>query len=335
MSFIWPTMLFSLLVVPVLVALYVRNQRRRRQIAERYGSLGFVQASSGPSSLGRRRHVPALLFLVGLIALLVALARPQAVVSLPRLQGTIVLAFDVSGSMGATDMEPSRMEAAKAAATEFVLRQPSTVRIGVVAFSDGGLPVLAPTNNQDEVLAAIARMGPERGTSLGQGILLAVDSVFARNEPPPIYSNLTPEPTATPEPVPAGSFRSAAIVMLTDGENTAPPDPFEAAQIAADRGVRIYPIGIGSSEGAVLEVEGFQVFTRLDEGTLQGIAALTEGSYFNAVDEEELSAVYAALEPQLTIEADPMEVTSLFAGVSILLLIIGGALSMLWFGRVP
>jgi Ca-activated chloride channel family protein len=334
MSFIWPTMLFSLLTVPVLVALYVRNQRRRQQIAARYGSMGFVQASSGPA-LGRRRHVPALLFLAGLTILLMALARPQAVVSLPRLQGTVVLAFDVSGSMAATDMEPSRMEAAKAAATEFVLRQPSTVRIGVVAFSDGGLPVLAPTNNQDEILAAIARMGPERGTSLGQGILLAVESVFAKDGAPPIYSNLTPEPTATPEPVPAGSYGSAAIVMLTDGENTAPPDPFEAAQVAADRGVRIYPIGIGSSEGAVLEVEGFQVFTRLDEGTLQGIAALTEGSYFNAVDEEELSSVYAALEPQLTIEADPLEVTSLFAGLSILLLTIGGALSMLWFGRVP
>ncbi|MBI1299057.1 VWA domain-containing protein [bacterium] len=334
MSFIWPTMLFSLLTVPVLVALYVRNQRRRQQIAERYGSLGFVQASSGPA-LGRRRHVPALLFLAGLTILLMALARPQAVVSLPRLQGTVVLAFDVSGSMAATDMEPSRMEAAKAAATEFVLRQPSTVRIGVVAFSDGGLPVLAPTNNQDEVLAAIARMGPERGTSLGQGILLAVESVFAKDGAPPIYSNLTPEPTATPQPVPAGSYGSAAIVMLTDGENTAPPDPFEAAQVAADRGVRIYPIGIGSSEGAVLEVEGFQVFTRLDESTLQGIAALTAGSYFNAIDAEELSSVYAALEPQFTIESDPLEVTSLFAGLSILLLMIGGALSMLWFGRVP
>ncbi len=334
MSFIWPTMLLSLLAVPLLVAFYLRNQRRRRQIADRYGSLGFVQSSSGPAP-GKRRHVPALLFLAGLIILLVATARPQAVVSLPRLQGTVVLAFDVSGSMGADDLEPSRIEAAKAAATEFVLRQPSSVRIGVVAFSDSGLPVLAPTNNQDEVLAAIARLAPERGTSLGQGILMAVESVFARGDAPPIYSNLTPEPTATLEPVPAGSFRSAAIVLLTDGENTAPPDPFEAAQVAADRGVRIYPIGIGSSEGAVLEVEGFQVFTRLDDSALQDIAGLTDGHYFNAADEEELRSVYAALEPQLTIEADPMEVTSLFAGASILLLLIGGAVSMLWFGRVP
>jgi Ca-activated chloride channel family protein len=143
MSFIWPAMLLSLLVIPLLVLLYLRMQRRRQQMLARYGSLGMMQAAGRP--LGQRRHLPPLLLLIGVTILLLALARPEAVVSLPRLEGDVILAFDVSGSMAAEDLTPNRMEAAKTAARAFVERQPASVRVGIVAFSDSGFSVLPST----------------------------------------------------------------------------------------------------------------------------------------------------------------------------------------------
>jgi Ca-activated chloride channel family protein len=329
-------MLLSLVVVPVLFLLYLRLQQRRKQIAARYGSLGIVQEAGRP--LGSRRHIPAVLFLVGITILLVALARPQTIVSLPRLQGTVILAFDVSGSMAATDMDPSRMEAAKVAARDFVLRQPSTVEIGVVAFSESGFSVQLPTFEQETVLAAIQRLGPERGTSLARGIEASLHTIFVESKIDPEadrYSNLTPTATPTPTPMPEGVYAPAVIVLLTDGENTAPPDPIEAALISKDRGVRIHTVGIGSVEGAILEVEGFTVHTRLDEATLKAIADITDGTYYNAVTEAELRSIYENLDPELVIEPEPMEVTALFAGASVLLLLIGGATSLVWFSRFP
>jgi Ca-activated chloride channel family protein len=337
MSFIWPFMLLSLLLVPLFCLLYLRLQRRRQQIAARYGTLGIVQ-EAGSRPLGLRRHIPPALFLTGLAILLFSLARPQTVVSLPRLEGTVILAFDVSGSMAADDLEPTRMEAAKVAARDFVLRQPSTIQIGVVAFSEGGFTVQLPTNEQETVLAAIERLAPERGTSLARGILASLHTIFVEAEIDPDaarYSNLTPTPTPTPTPVPDGTYAPAVIVLLTDGENTAPPDPFEAALVSADRGVRIHTVGIGSAEGTILQVEGFNVHTRLDEATLQQIAELTDGTYYNAANEEELRSIYENLDPELVIEPEEMEVTSLFAGASILVLLIGGATSLLWFSRFP
>lgn len=336
MSFIWPLMLLSLVIVPFLVWFYLRLQQRRHQILTRYGSLGVVQEAGKP--LGSRRHVPALLFLAGLTILFVALARPQAVVSLPRLQGTVILAFDVSGSMGAEDLQPSRMEAAKAAARDFVLRQPSTIEIGVVAFSESGFSVQVPTFDQTEVLAAIERLGPERGTSLARGIEASLHTIFVESQIDPDaarYSDLTPTETPSPTPVPEGFFAPAVIVLLSDGENTAPPEPMEAAIAAAERGVRIHTVGIGSAEGIVLEVEGFRVHTRLDEATLQMIADVTGGTYYNAVTEDELRSIYENLDPELVIEPEPLEVTSLFAGASVLFLLVGGGLSLAWFSRFP
>lgn len=337
MTFIWPAALVTLLLIPLLVAVYLRMQRRRRELAARYGTLGIVQEMA-QRPLGRRRHIPPAFFLVGLTVLLVALARPQMVVSLPRLEGTVILAFDVSGSMAADDLEPTRMEAAKAAARAFVARQPATVQIGVVSFSDSGFAVQAPTNEQETVLAAIDRLRPERGTSLAHGILTALNAIASEEEDagsPRLYSDLTPTPTLEPTPVPEGTYASAVVVLLTDGENTAPPEPLEAAQAAADRGVRVHTVGIGSPEGANLEIEGFTIHTRLDEATLQQISELTDGTYYNAVNEEELLSIYENLDPELGIGPEKMEVTALFAVVSAILLLIGGAYSLFWFSRVP
>jgi Ca-activated chloride channel family protein len=335
MSFIWPIMLVLLLAIPLGVVLYLRLQRRRQRLIASYGSLGLMHGALG-RGLGARRHIPPALFLAGLTFMLIGLARPQAVVSLPRAEGTVILAFDVSGRMAAEDMQPTRMEAAKAVAREFVQRQPRTIQVGIVAFSESGLTVQAPTNEQEEVLATINRLSPQRGTSLGQGILSALNTIAQEGEQPPsLYTNLTPGPAATPTPVPKGTYTSAVIVLLTDGENNIAPDPLAAAQAAADRGVRIFTVGIGSAAGIPLQVNGFNVFTRLDEPTLQGIAQITDGAYYNAVNQEDLRAVYENLDLQLVIKPEEMEVTSLFAGVGVLALLIGGICSLLWFSRLP
>jgi Ca-activated chloride channel family protein len=331
MSFIWPAMLAFLWVIPLAVWLYVRLQQRRQRVIARYGSLGFVQGAAG-SQPGMRRHLPPMLFLVGLTILLIALARPQTVVSLPRIEGTVILAFDVSGSMAADDVQPTRMEAAKTVARDFVQRQPRSVLIGVVAFSDHGLSVQTPTNDQQAILAAINRISPQRGTSLGQGILASLKTLDANAESSPRrYSTLTPTPT----PVPPGTNRSTAIILLTDGENTGPPDPLDVAQSAADRGVRIYTVGIGSAAGTTLQVNGFTVHTQLDEATLQQIALLTEGAYYNARSQEDLRAIYDNLDLQLVVRPEETEITALFAGFGLLVLLIGATCSFLWFSRVP
>ena len=333
MTFTWPLMLLSLLLIPLFIALYVRIQRRRQKIVENIGSLGFVQDAHGGRA-GVRRHIPIILFLVGLTLLLVALARPNAVVSLPGLESTVILSFDVSGSMAAEDMQPTRMEAAKAAAREFVARQPSNVKIGVVAFSDGGIAVQPPTNDQEAILAAIDRLAPQRGTSVGSGILASLNAIaLNRGEIPVTGNNLTPVPT--PTPVPYGTYIPAAIVLLTDGEDTTNQNPIEAARTAAEQGVRVYTIGVGSAAGTTLTVNDFTVFTQLNEPVLQQIASLTDGAYYNAQSEEDLREIYENLDVQVVVKPEKTEITSIFTGISMMFMLIGGAFSLVWFSRLP
>ena len=337
MSFIWPDLLYVLILIPLAVFLYVRLQRQRRQQAARLGSMGLVQASGG-SKPGFMRHVPSLLFLLALSLLAIALARPQAVISTPRIEGTVILGFDVSGSMAADDFKPTRMEAAKAAARGFIQRQPRGVQIGVVAFSDNGFAVQAPTDDQNVILAAINRLAPQRGTSLGAGILTCLNTIAISTGPgpaPSIYTKLTPVPTVTPTVVPQGTYAPAAIVLLSDGENNENPNPLSVAQTAADRGVRIYTIGIGSLGGANLHINGFTVHTQLDEGLLKQIAQVTDGAYYYASSEQDLQKVYDSLTPQMVIKAEKTELTSIFAGAGIFVLLLGGVFSLLWFGRLP
>lgn len=334
MTFISPEMFTLLIAIPLFILLYLRLQQRRKQIAEAYNKFGLAQAQG--RDLGRRRHVPLIFFLMGLTILIVALTRPQAVVSLPKIQGTIILAFDVSGSMAADDLLPTRMEAAKTAAREFIQRQPLSVQIGVIAFSDSGISVQPPTHDQAAILAAIDRLAPARGTSLAHGILVSLRTLFPPEPiPDEIYSDLLLTPTPEPEPVPPGSYDSAAIILLTDGENTANPDPIEAAQTAADLGVRVYTIGLGSPTGATLHVEGFTVHTQLDDVLLKEISEITNGVYYLAENAEDLQAIYNDIGTQLIIKAEATEITALFAGAGILILLIGGLLSLIWFSRWP
>ena len=175
MQFIWPTALWALLVVPVLVGLYILVQRRRRRYALRYASLTLVRDALGKGP-GLRRHIPAALFLLALTAMLIGLARPQSVVTLPSEEGTVILAIDVSGSMQADDVKPNRMEAAKAAAITFVDKQSAAARIGVVSFSDNAAIVQAPTDDKEAVKAAISRLRPQRGTAIGRPSLWTADT---------------------------------------------------------------------------------------------------------------------------------------------------------------
>jgi Ca-activated chloride channel family protein len=324
-------MLWMLLAVPLFGLLYFVVQRRR--ISARSSALGLWQGAIG-SEINARRHIPPAIFLVGLTILIFSLARPQLVVILPKIEGTVILAFDVSGSMAADDLKPTRMEAAKAAARDFVQRQPSSVQIGVVAFSGSGLTVQTPTDDKESIFATIERLKPELGTSLAQGILAALNTIYPATAQ---ASNASDEssPLPTPTPVPAGTYTSAAIVLITDGENTAPPDPLAAAQLSAERGVRIHTIGIGSAAGTTLEVEGFIVHTQLDEVLLQQISQITGGVYFNAETEQELDEIYDNLALDLVIKPEDMEVTSILAGASIFVLLIGGTFSFFWFNRLP
>ena len=331
MSFAWPlALLLPFVVVPLLVAGYRDLLHHRVDRRARLEALGLVPtpATGGRRAHDRRRHVVPVLFLAALTLLLLSLARPHATISEPRREGTVVLAFDTSGSMVATDLEPTRLEAAKAAARTFVERQPATIRVGVVAFGESGLITQLPTTDRAQVLNAIDRLSPTGGTALGRGIQTALSAIAGHTV------RLDDPETAGTEESDVGYYGSSAVVLLSDGENTDGPDPQEAANLASTAGVKIYPIGIGSPDGTVVEIDGFQVATALDEAVLRQIATRTNGEYFNAADERQLAEVYGALDLAWTIQGRRTEVTALFAGAAALLLLLGAGLSFLWYGRV-
>lgn len=328
MSFVWPQALVLLVLVPAALVAYRRLLRRRdRRVAE-LAAQGFVPTAA-TARRRRLRHVPFAFFLAALALLLVAVARPEASVSLPRREGTVILAFDVSSSMMATDLAPTRLRAAQDAAKAFVEDQPDTIRMGVVAFSDGGLVTQQTTDSRADVLAAIDRLTPQGGSSLGKGIFTALGAIAGK---PIVLDDAAAEGDL--DNVDIGYFGSAAIVLLSDGENTAEPDPAAVAELASVAGVHIHTIGIGSPQGTVVDIDGFKVSTALDEATLTRIAEVTDGTYSAAADPEALKDVYRSIDLRIATEAETTEVTGLVAGAAALLLFVGAALSLVWFGRV-
>jgi Ca-activated chloride channel family protein len=325
MSFAWPWMLLSLVAVPLLVRGYRRLERRRDARRATLADLGLV--ATGPER--RRRLVPALL-LGALTLLLVALARPEATVAEARREGTVILAFDVSGSMAATDLAPSRIAAAKTAARRFADRQPTTVRLGVVAFGESALVMQRPTTDRAAVLAAVDRLTPRGGTSLGRGIQTSLSVISGK----PVPLGGEEDGSVEAQGGDLGYHSSAALILLTDGENTADPDPVQVAQIASTAGVKVYPIGLGSPNGTVLQIDGFQVATALDEPLLQQIASTTGGRYYAAADARALADVYDAIDPVWTVAARRTEITGLLAAVAAMLLLAGAVASVVRSGRV-
>ena len=328
MPFIWPWVLLSLLTLPLCVLGYMRLQRRRSTAAAGLGSMGAAPGGTAVLA-GRRRHVPPTILLVGVALLVMATARPQLMLPLPRMEGTVVLAMDVSASMAADDVEPNRMEAAKLAAKSLAERRPDSAMMAVVAFGEGGLIVQPPTGDDDAVNATIDRLVPQSGTSLGRGLLTALNLVA------PEPGSGTGQDSEAEETETRGTFAPAIIVMITDGENTEAPDPVEVAQLAIERGVRIHTVGVGTEQGTAVEVDGFSLFTQLNEPVLQQISLLAEGTYFRLEDRDDIPSVYEELETEFVVESREVEVTSAVGGIGALLLLTSGALSLFWFGRAP
>jgi Ca-activated chloride channel family protein len=331
MSFEWTGFLWLLLLVPILVAAYILAIRRRQKYAVRYASLSLVKDAAGRGP-GFRRHVPAALFILGLTAAIVAVARPSAHVILPSEQGTVILSMDVSGSMRAQDIKPSRMDAVKEAARAFVNKQPRHVRIGIVTFSGTADLVQPPTTDRDQLMEAINRLHPQLYTAIGSGLLAALDAIFEKNDPSQTDTTTPTSPlVAAPSeektpPVPPGSYTSAVIVLMSDGQSNQGPDPLDAAEKAANLGVRVYTVGVGTKQGAVIGWQGFSFRVYLDEATLKAIAAKTGGMYYKGSSEDELRGM---------VEKEKTEITAIFAGVAAALLLVMGALSLAWFNRLP
>ena len=344
MSFIWARMLWLLGLVPILVGVYVLAQRRRQKYTLRYASLSLVKDALGKGP-GIRRHLPAALFILGLTVIIFALARPSATVSLPSEEGTVILSMDVSGSMRATDVKPSRMEAVKEAARIFIDNRPRNVRIGIVAFSGSAELIQPPVTDNDQLLAAVNRLQPDRYTAIGSGIQAALDAIFEKASQtdtemaqPSAANPLTTPPQdeqQEPPPIAPGSYKSAAIILLTDGQSNQGPDPLDVADKAANLGVRVFTVGVGTKEGAIIGFEGFSFRVFLDEVTLKQVAAKTAASYFKASSEGDLLRIYKSLSTRLMVEREKSEITALFNAAAAALLLVAAVFSLLWFNRLP
>jgi Ca-activated chloride channel homolog len=333
MSFQYPFMLAVAAVAGAgLAAAYFWLQRQRTRALAAAGLAVAGQGVAGRAGAGRvwarvRRHLPPLLFVAALFVLLLAVARPQATVPVPRAAGTVILAFDVSNSMAADDIAPTRLAAAKEAAIGFVQEQPDTVDIGVVAFGQGALTTQLPTEDHEATIAAIKRLTVAGGTSLGQALLGSLAAIVGK----PVS---LPDPESDAPAPDIGYWGSATIVLLSDGEDTGGPDAVAAAQLAATAGVRIEAIGVGTVDGSVIEVDGYQVATALNEELLTEVAQTTTGTYHHADDAESLGAIHKSLDLRITMKDKAVELTGAAVAIAVLLLTIGGLLMINWFGRI-
>ncbi len=388
MTFLWPGLLWLLLLVPLLALTAALILRRRGSVSDRFpGLAGSGATMARPSAW---RWLPWGLFLVGLAALFIAAARPVAVVMVPRLNQTILLALDSSLSMRAADVKPSRLEAVQSAAHAFVAAQPGDTRIGVISFAATASVVQMPTIQRDDVLAAVDRLSLQRGTAIGSAILVGLGVLFPQedfermltpaNRPPslrqgsgdrsgersgdssgeggrasgdaartgprgdagaagnrsePLRSDFSRrERGLRPDPVAPGSYDSAAIVIVTDGQSTVGPAPAEAARLAADFGVRVYTVGVGTPDGEIIEGDGWKVRVRLDESVLKDVATQTQGESFLAESAEKLNRISQSLGTRFVLERKETEISAWFSAVGALLLLAATMLSLRRSNRI-
>jgi Ca-activated chloride channel family protein len=339
MGFLWPEFLLFLGLIPLILAFYIWVLRRRHRFAVRYSSLGLIRQAL-PRHSWLRRHLPFALLLLAVASLVAAVGRPVAIVNVPTGQTTIILTIDVSRSMCSTDIRPSRLEAAEAAALSFIQRQNSNTQIGIVAFAGFAELIQPPTNDQEVLESAIQSLIVGRRTAIGSGILKSLDAIAG------IDKNVAPSVTdassgIVPTPVPKGAYAPDIIVLLTDGVSNAGPLPLEAAQQAADRGVRVYTIGFGTANGSTGPLCGQQFqgndpfggsgFRRgIDEETLKQIANMTDGTYYPAESAGELQDVFQNLPTYLITKHQTTEISVLFAAAGALLLALALILSLAW-----
>jgi len=318
MGFVRPEWLWLALLVPACALGYVALSRRRP--ARLLPRLAVERAPAW------QRHLAPLALLVAAALLLVAAGGPTAPITVPTDRRTLILAMDVSGSMEGRDIAPTRLAAAQAAAKALIAELPRGVRVGVVAYADNAHVVQAPTAHREAALAAIERMKVEGGTAIGDGMLCSLGAIFPEGD------------AAKPAPHPPGGgpgwYRSAAIVLLSDGQNSLGADPMEAARQVALRGVRVYTIGFGTPAGTMIGPDNSQVLVRLDEDALKRIAAATGAEYFRATSGVELRRVYQDLQGRLELDREEIELSALFALAGALLVALAAGLSLAWFGRI-
>lgn len=328
MKFLWPAMLWLLALVPILAAAYATMLRRRRFALHRLSSLRMVEDAARDSPPWRR-HVPAGMFLAGVTMALLAAARPEAMLALPLQEETVILAIDVSGSMRATDVYPDRLAAAQAAAKHFVAAKAYGTRVGVVEFGGTALLVQAPTDRAEDLMAAIDALEPRDSTAIGAAIMAALKAIQPRAD----FHDAHEAPPADVAPR-ARIEESAAIILLTDGENTVGPEPLRAARLAARHGIRVFTVGLGTQDGDLVPAGASMERVRLDEGSLREIARITGAEYFQADSLVELTGVYETLGSELVVANRRSELTLPLSAASALTLVLGAMLSLLWFNRI-
>ncbi|MGW5240609.1 VWA domain-containing protein [Monashia sp. NPDC004114] len=371
MSFEQPLLLVILLAVPALLAAYVWQLRRRRRQAVRYSNVALVKTAAGPVRHWRR-HVPVALVLASLALLGLASARPTVRADVPVSSSTIILALDVSGSMCATDVVPNRLAAAQAAVREFVENQDDETKLGLVIFSGFAQLAVAPTTDRDDLLSTLDDVTTGRGTTIGAAILRSIDAIaeldpgVAPSDPVAVPSTDGPgvgDPGAAPAPTgpdPGGGTGPNAergtapeiIVLLTDGANTRGVTPAQAARQAAARGVRVYPIGFGTTNPTQMactrdQYGGFAApplrdftgggrdmggrsFLVVDEAALRDVAETTGGTYFAATDAEALTKVLHDLPKHVTVQQQDVDLSAAFAAFAAIVLLTGLGLSIRW-----
>jgi Ca-activated chloride channel family protein len=292
----------------------------------------------GPATrIGWRRHVPAATLLTGLAVLMLALSRPEVSLSLPRRSGTVIVAIDVSNSMAADDVKPTRLDAARSGALTLIEKLPSNVEIGVVAFGDGAQVVAQPSGDREAAIEAIERLRVSGGTSTGAGLYAALEEIAG--EPLSLVDNSAESAATSTEEVDAsavdiGYFGASEVVMFSDGEDTSEIDPLEVADVVAAAGVKVTTVAVGTATGDVIEIDGYSVSTALDSDQLDGIAAATNGHFYEAADAEAFNAIADGLELEWRTEGERSEVTGLLAAIAASLLIASAGLAAWLLGRV-
>jgi Ca-activated chloride channel family protein len=329
MTFLAPFLLLGLLLVPILAGLYVLIQRRRTRYAVRFTNLDLL-ANLAPRRPAWRRHVPAVIYLGAVAALAFALARPTMVLATPREDASVVLAIDVSGSMKATDVAPTRLAAAKAAAESFIAQLPSQIRVGIVAFATEPHTLVEPTTDRGALHSAIDGLTPQNGTAMGDALMQVLD-VAETIQKSDAASSPVDEPSGQP---------LVAAILLSDGANsTGTADPLAAADRAATMNVPIYTIALGTADGVVTVPDDNGQPTTLevppDTETLAKIAETTDAIAFDAPSAQDLQAVYDNLQSRVGYTDEMQEVTAVFAGAALILVVTAAGLSALWFGRLP
>lgn len=341
MQFLWPLNLWWMLALPLLPALYLWLLRRRAKAALRWPSVALARAAAGPSW---RRHVPPALVFAALALLALAFARPVAPLTLPWSRSTVLLAMDISRSMRVQDVKPSRMAAAQDAAKAFIAQVPRHVEVGLVTFAGTAQVAHAASLDRTALTGAIDAIQMQYGTAIGNAIVVGLSELFPgqgfdvgeMGTGPRRDTRSLDRPAAAvpPPPVAPGSYASAAIILLSDGRRTMGVDTLEAAQMAADRGVRVHVIGLGTPDGHAALGEGMAMYLQLDEATLRRVAQMTGGEYHHAASAEALRSVYLNLGSRLQVSRRETELAAPLALAAAVLLVAGAGLSLRWFGRV-